>query len=260
MSLARPADALPTFTHEGLVLVVREGEPMVSDEALAAAIQAPGDDVREVIKRNVDEGHIAAVPNLRSARRFTKAGKNRGSVTVHGYLLTEADALFIVTRSNTPRAVAATKVMIAAFIAARRQLAAPSAPKQLPPAPEAPPAPPSGVMTRSGVLDPRWTRMRARKVSILAVSAGIAHLVDAEDWPALATTMDTLVAWTRPSLDLDAPTDATTPASAAVRSRLLRELTMQVRALLLEEDWRALQIAAETIARFAAPLAARRAG
>ena len=231
-----------TFEYEGLVLVVSEGEPLVSDDALATFLQAPANDVRGLIKRNVDEGHIAATSNRRTAPRFTRDGKSRGSVTVHGYLLTEADALFVVTRSNTPRAVAATKTMIAAFTAARRQLATSPAPPALPPPVKAlPPAPPPAPLHSE------------RRVMMLMLGHRIGDLIVAEDYLGAEVVADTVMGLVRAfstKASASAPLPPAEPPDAAVAG-----LAARLQGLVREGDWRGVELAGEMIALLARPYA-----
>lgn len=261
MGAARSTTPAPlTFEHGGLVLVVNEGEPTIGDEALATHLNVPLRQLRELAKRHRAAGNISGSEVYRTVR-FTSSDPGKGGRPGHGFLYTEADALFLVTRCETPKAVAATKTMIAAFIAARRQLAAtpesPALPPPPPPAkalPSPPPAVPSGLMTRSGIHDERWSRMRTRKVTLMALAAGIDHLIHAEDWAALSICLDTMAEFARPTLATDAPaTGAGDPPLLAVR-----ELKESLGRLLLTEDWRGILMTGEMIAHLAAPHAGPR--
>lgn len=109
-------------------------EPEIPDDALAARLGLADNDLRSLARRHAAAGNIAPRAYRRTVRRFTKGGRNRGEVTVDGFMFNEADALFLVTRSETPRAVALTREMIAVYMAARRGLLprpAPAAPPQL---------------------------------------------------------------------------------------------------------------------------------
>lgn len=111
-------------------------EPLIADEVIAKHLGVEVESVRRLIRRHAapqtpdtasgvsGEPNIVPVPYTRTVRRMTRGGQNRGEITVHGFMLTEADALFVVTRSDSPRAIAFTKKMIAVYMAVRRHLAA----------------------------------------------------------------------------------------------------------------------------------------
>ena len=134
--LGSGAEAHRLAMVEDWTFVVRESdrdhEPLIPDEVLAERLGAPENDVRALIRRNVEAGHITALSNRRTVRRFTRGGKNRGEMLVDGFLLPEASALFVVTRSDTPKAVELTKEMIRVYMLVRRGLA--PAPQALDPA------------------------------------------------------------------------------------------------------------------------------
>lgn len=110
-------------------------EPLIADEIVAQQLGVEIESVRRLIRRHAapqtpdtasgvyGAPNITPVPYTRSVRRTTRSGQNRGEITVSGFMLTEADALFVVTRSDSARAVAITKKMIAVYMAVRRHLA-----------------------------------------------------------------------------------------------------------------------------------------
>jgi hypothetical protein len=136
--LGSGAEAHRLAMVEDWTFVVRESdrdhEPLIPDDVLAERLGAPENDVRALIRRNVEAGHITALSNRRTVRRFTRGGKNRGEMLVDGFLLPEASALFVVTRSDTPKAVELTKEMIRVYMLVRRGLAPAPAPQALDPA------------------------------------------------------------------------------------------------------------------------------
>lgn len=91
-------------------------EPLILDEDLGERL---GFDrprkVRDLVRRHRAEGNVAPIEVCPTV------GQTGGRPTTKFYL-TEADALFIVTRSETPRAVALTREMIGVYMAARRGL------------------------------------------------------------------------------------------------------------------------------------------
>lgn len=127
-------NTLKTLEHEGWTFTVQEGEPLVSDEVLAERLGMALKDLRALIRRHANQTvgtvsgtsvpHITPIPNPRTVRRFTKAGKERGSIVVEGFLLTQEDVVFLVTRSEAPRAIAWTKVIVRVFLWAQLQLRA----------------------------------------------------------------------------------------------------------------------------------------
>jgi hypothetical protein len=110
-------------------------EPLIADEVVARHLGIEVESVRRLIRRHAapqtpdtasgvsGAPNITPVPYIRSVRRTTRSGQNRGEITVSGFMLTEADALFVVTRSDSARAVSITKKMIAVYMAVRRHLA-----------------------------------------------------------------------------------------------------------------------------------------
>jgi hypothetical protein len=80
--------------------------------------------IRKTIARHVAAGNIS--PSCRSTverQPVGPKGKSSGEreYTVNEYWLTEEEALFVATQSETKRAVFITKVMIAVFVAVRRK-------------------------------------------------------------------------------------------------------------------------------------------
>jgi hypothetical protein len=102
-------------------------EPEIPDDVLAAKLGGSVYKFRRLIERHASSGNIGPREVLPTVG---KTGGRPGK----RYLLNEADALFIVTRSETPRAVALTREMIGVYMAARRGLLprpAPTVPPQL---------------------------------------------------------------------------------------------------------------------------------
>lgn len=101
--------------HEaGLEFRADDGEPRIRDLDLAERLgyRRPGD-IRELIRRfSNDLGFLRTAPQNR---------KGRGR-PAEEYWLTEAQALFVVAKSETPRATAILKLVIDAFIAVRKQI------------------------------------------------------------------------------------------------------------------------------------------
>jgi len=127
-------------------LTVMEGEPRARDLDLARWLEFKDPHkIRKLIERwsRVPEGSteppvISPVSNPATVARFTKSGKPRGEVASVEYWLSEPEAIFILSKSETPKAVAVTKAVIAVFMAARRGLLTPPVPPALP-APESSP-------------------------------------------------------------------------------------------------------------------------
>lgn len=83
--------------------------------------------IRRIILRHIQVGNIRPMSNVSMVERFTSSGKSRGFVKDTSYWLTESEALFIVSQSETKNAVRLTMQMIAVFIAVRRGLFEPNA-------------------------------------------------------------------------------------------------------------------------------------
>lgn len=163
-------------------------EPLIADEALAQHIGIEVESLRKLVRRHAgqtpdavsgvcESPNVSPIPYSRTVRRFTKAGQNRGEITVNGFMLTEADALFIVTRSDAPRAVSLTKAMIQVFIAVRRHLlstVAVVAHSRRPPTPRLPPAPAVVPEARQLPAPPPASFMMFR---------------DLPDWPAIRSSV-----------------------------------------------------------------------
>lgn len=101
---------------------------LATDLAKMLAFANPTD-INELVERWSNEtietslGNIPVISprsNLRTVRRFTKRGADRGCVTVVDHWLTAEEAMFIVSRSSAPRAVVITKLMAAVFAAVMR--------------------------------------------------------------------------------------------------------------------------------------------
>lgn len=94
-------------------------EPEIPDTALAEKLGMTLHHLRELSARHEKAENIA--PRVYRTVRFNRGrpGKQR--------FYNEADALFLVTRSETPKAIALTKEMIAVYMLARRGLLVPAA-------------------------------------------------------------------------------------------------------------------------------------
>lgn len=95
-------------------------ELLMPDEALAPRLGLALHKLRELTRRHEASGNVSPT------RLLPTVGSNRGRGQPGvRYLYSEADALFLVTRSETPRAVALTREMIGVYMTARRGLLAP---------------------------------------------------------------------------------------------------------------------------------------
>ncbi len=108
----------------GWSMVVRgtnvEGEPEIPDTLLAPRLGLPLHKLRELSARHEKAGHISP------RAIYPTVGGNRGRPGKQRFY-TEADALFLVTRSEAEGAVALTREMIRVFMLARRGLLRPVA-------------------------------------------------------------------------------------------------------------------------------------
>jgi hypothetical protein len=217
---------------DGWVVEVRDEEPVIEDTVLAAHLEVDRRHLRELIRQHRDSSNIKPIPNMSAAP--TKSRGRPGE----GFLLTEPDALFIVTRSSAPKAVALTKEMIRVFIAVRRTLLAPPppaparalappratvriAPRSVPGSgltfvriPEGAPPVPGEMRAFADLLPPprfdelsAWPALRARVASLVGGSS--------------ASALDTIAAW---------PVPASMPVSVALVRDLAIALAMHERA------------------------------
>ena len=104
-------------------------EPEIPDTALAEKLGLPLRKFRELSGRHEASENIT--PRIKS-HGGTYSGQ-RGRPGMQRFY-TEADALFLVTRSETPKAIALTKEMIGVYMLARRGLLAPVAAREADPA------------------------------------------------------------------------------------------------------------------------------
>lgn len=117
-----PGDGGPAWD---LVRLTGRGdvELRIPDGQLATWLEfADARKIRALIKRHERAGNIKPFRNVHTVARFAADGSPRGEVRVVEFLLTEEDALFIATQSETKKAVAVTKTMIRVFALARRGL------------------------------------------------------------------------------------------------------------------------------------------
>lgn len=113
-----------------------DDEPRISDEALAPRLGMEVRRMRELSERHEQAGNVSP----RVCRTVRQTGGRPGNQRWY----TEADALFLVTRSEKAEAIALTKAMIQVVIAVRRHLlstVAVVAHSRRPPSPRLPPVP-----------------------------------------------------------------------------------------------------------------------
>ncbi len=137
-----------------------DDEPRISDEALAPKLGLVLRKLRELSGRHERAGNIAP-------RKVSPTVGETGGRPACQRWYTEADALFLVTRSERAEAIALTKAMIQVVIAVRRHLlstVAVAAHGRRPPqrTPSPPPAP-AGFVPSAYVLDmAQWTARMTR--------------------------------------------------------------------------------------------------
>ncbi len=107
------------ISAQGWLLVVPKGsvtsEPEIADTALADRLGLPIHKLRQLSSRHEEAGNISPrVIYTTVVETSGRPGKAR--------FYTEADALFLVTRSSATKAVALTREMIAVYMAVRRHL------------------------------------------------------------------------------------------------------------------------------------------
>jgi len=217
---------------EGWVVEVRDEEPVIEDTVLALHLEVDRRHLRELIRQHRNSANIKPIPNMSASP--TKSRGRPGE----GFFLTESDALFIVTRSSAPKAVALTKERIRVFIAVRRTLLAPPslattqalvparatvriASKIIPGAgltfvrlPEDAPSVPGEMRVFADLLPPPrfedlavWPALRARVASVVGGSS--------------ASALDVIAAW---------PVPSSVPVSVALVRDLAIALAMHERA------------------------------
>ncbi|MDC0677158.1 hypothetical protein [Sorangium atrum] len=94
-----------------------EDEPLVRDVDLADRLEYERPrKIRELIERHREAGNLNDSEVRPTVGRTSPQGGRPGTE----YWLTEAAALFIVTKSETPTAIAITRELIAVYMAARR--------------------------------------------------------------------------------------------------------------------------------------------
>jgi hypothetical protein len=98
-----------------------DDEPRIADTDLAPRLGLELKHLRDLSARHESAGHIT--PKVcRTVRGTPESHKNLGGRPGKARFYTEADALFLVTRSEASEAIALTKAMIAVVIAVRRHL------------------------------------------------------------------------------------------------------------------------------------------
>lgn len=106
-------------------------EPRVSDAVVMERIGYPSG-ARKFRQRIRDlaakDPQFKPLANRTERVRFTADGRTRGAVTVEEYLLTEEEALYLISQIDTPEARALTHTMIRVFRLAVRGLLVPVAP------------------------------------------------------------------------------------------------------------------------------------
>lgn len=137
-----------TIEHEGWTFTVREGELLVTDDVLAEHLEIHRNKLRQLIRTHAKPANIQPVSIL-----YPSGTKSRGRPG-QGFLLTCEDALFLVTQSSAPKALALTKAMIRIFIAVQLKLQAP---------PEVPTAPALDELDRKMLIEDARHEARVRR-------------------------------------------------------------------------------------------------
>lgn len=112
--LGEGAEAHRLLRVAGWTLTLRGEEPLIPDEDLSVRLGLPLHKLRQLSGRHEEAGNIAPEVSTTVVETGGRPGKRR--------LYNEADALFLVTRSETPKAVALTREMIRVYMLARRGL------------------------------------------------------------------------------------------------------------------------------------------
>ena len=229
-----------TVTRNGETIrytVVREGngtyeltqrrgwdEPRVYDLDLARWLGfTDPHKVRALIRRNIDAGHLPGV-SATVAETSPRGGRPGAE-----YFLTEAEALFIATRSETPKSIAVTKTMIAVFVDVRN---ADAPPAELPT-----PRPQIG-----------------RPAMVLALTELLGGMVAEGDWPAVEACGQTIAGLAR---NLPGPAAG---ASQSVPYLAIGAISNQINALLKADDFYGVQLAGEHCSALARPFVSVRRG
>lgn len=112
-----------TLTIEGIELAVVDDEPKVLDIDLGAHLGlAQPRDIRKLIKRYIKSGDLLDVEVCATVAQTS------GGRPGQEFRLTEEQALFVIAKSETPKANEITRKMIRVFTLARKGLLAPPAP------------------------------------------------------------------------------------------------------------------------------------
>jgi len=112
---------------EGYALDVEGTEPRIRDLALGEMLGYERPRViRELIERQL--GDLPGIVKRRVVRRLENTGNLPSERAVDEYLLTEAEALFVAARSETPAGAAVLKKLIDVFVKARAGLLPTSTP------------------------------------------------------------------------------------------------------------------------------------
>jgi hypothetical protein len=108
---------------DGCMLDVQDGEPRIRDVDLGEVLGYERPRViRELIERNLDD--LPGIQQRRAVRRYEIRPGVEHSQGVAEYHLSEAEALFIAARSETPAGAAVLRRLIDVFLLARRGLLA----------------------------------------------------------------------------------------------------------------------------------------
>ena len=182
-----------------------DDEPRIADASLAPKLGMTVPHIRELSERHERAGNVSP----RVYRIVRQTGGRPGNQRWY----TEADALFLVTRSEKAEAVALTKAMIQVVIAVRRHLlstVAVVAHSRRPPVPRLPPSP--APVPEARQLPPPMRRFR-----------------DLPEWGALraaarldvsSDALDVLGAWHMPMLDdIEHARTMVTPAAVVAMAR-----------------------------------------
>lgn len=79
-------------------------------------------DIRKLIKKLIDGGYLPGIQTRATKERIERQGRGIIEITVDEYYLTEAEALLVISKSETSVATAIMKEVIDVYIAVRRGL------------------------------------------------------------------------------------------------------------------------------------------
>lgn len=125
MSTKANTDIIPQIN---IVTVDGQQEPLVVDTELAERLgYTQPRQIRELINRLAEDPGFGQIQRRRTVRRQRTRNGGEREYTIEEYLLTEEQALEVVTKSETPKAKQLTRIIIRVFQAWRKnQLVTPS--------------------------------------------------------------------------------------------------------------------------------------